>query len=74
MISREKKVFTVFCSLFLFVFGDDGLCGIEPPKDGKSCSGSDTGSSISATTKKIEDTIYEKLVFEDYPENETETW
>ena len=30
---------TLFCSLIYFINCDDGLCGLEPPKEGESCSG-----------------------------------
>lgn len=62
-----------FCLFLVYsVIGDDGFCGIEPPKEGASCSGSkpiDSGSS-----KNIENLIIEKLVYDDFPENETEIW
>ncbi len=72
-----KKILFAFLSHILFltlVAGDDGLCGVEPPKDGSSCSGSGSVSSGNAIEKKIENEIFEKLVFDDFPENETELW
>ena len=67
----------VACSTLLLwtcVSGEGGFCGLEPPKDGKSCSGTPSGLSKKATEKQIEDAVVEKLVYRDFPENETELW
>ena len=76
---RKAARLLVACStLFLWtrVSGEGGFCGVEPPKDGKSCSGTPTGLSNSkkAKEKEIEDAVVEKLVYRDFPENETEIW
>ena len=73
MIWRNMRcVLTIVCSvLFLkVVLGDDGLCGIEPPKEGEACSGSGSSSEGSKKTEEV----YEKVVFKDYPEEEKEIW
>ena len=71
-----KKVLKIFSFALLLtcVFGDGGFCGIEPPKDGKSCSESGSVASKKSTEKEIEDKLFDKLVFDDFPENETEIW
>ena len=78
MYRRDTFGLTILFSVLLlgdFAVGDDGLCGVEAPKDGGSCSSSGgAASSTSRTSQQIEDKIYEKLVFEDYPENETDIW
>ena len=78
MYRRDTFGLTILFSVLLlgdFAVGNDGLCGVEAPKDGGSCSSSGgAASSTSRTSQQIEDKIYEKLVFEDYPENETDIW
>ncbi len=56
-------------SLNELVLCDDGLCGIEPPKEGESCSGTPSDS------EKAEETVL-NYEFEEKPmtEEEKEIW
>ncbi len=52
--------FHIYCCLIIslayFAKADDGLCGIEPPKEGESCSGG--GSDKKETDKNLEPNVF----------------
>jgi len=79
LISYQKMYYQIIFRIilvsltFTIAKGDNELCGIEPPKEpGGTCSGSK--STKSDDKKQINNEVFEKLVFDDYPENETEIW
>lgn len=71
-MARFKQLsFCAICLIFLLVDvarSDDGLCGIEPPKEGESCSG--------ASSEEKEEEKVMKYDYEEKPmtQEEAEIW
>lgn len=73
-MARLKLSVTTICLFLLlgdFARSDDGLCGIEPPKEGESCSGASSGDDSNSEEEKVLKYDYEEKPM---TQEEAEVW